>query len=267
MARKAKKKRSVSLFPFLSILACLIGTLTLMITAMALGQMDTDKMADAERYEKIKRRIEEEVRRIEQLEAELSKIEENASQAARDLAQARLHLEELKRRKELLFEELDQMKGKKEEIDVPIVDAAKHKKRMDELKAELDHAQEELEKLRAEWARHGNPDAVEVVIQPGGSGLDLEPTFVECTATGLVLYDGDATARVRKADLATDENFLGLLRRVAQKPKAAVIFLVREDALGTYFAARAVAADHYARNGKLPVVGHGKIDLKMFQRK
>ena len=35
MARRRKKSITVSLFPFMSILACVIGTLTLMLTAMA----------------------------------------------------------------------------------------------------------------------------------------------------------------------------------------------------------------------------------------
>ena len=42
MARRRKKSITVSLFPFMSILACVIGTLTLMLTAMALGQMDNE---------------------------------------------------------------------------------------------------------------------------------------------------------------------------------------------------------------------------------
>ena len=53
MARRAKTKVTVSLFPFMSILACVIGTLTLMLTAMALGQMDNDVVLSAERYEKV----------------------------------------------------------------------------------------------------------------------------------------------------------------------------------------------------------------------
>ena len=38
MARRAKKKQEVSLFPFLDILACVIGNLILIITAVVLEQ-------------------------------------------------------------------------------------------------------------------------------------------------------------------------------------------------------------------------------------
>ena len=46
MARRQKKKQEISLFPFLDILACVIGNLILIITAVVLESVDTDKLAD-----------------------------------------------------------------------------------------------------------------------------------------------------------------------------------------------------------------------------
>ena len=60
MARRRKKSITVSLFPFMSILACVIGTLTLMLTAMALGQMDNEVVYSAERYKKVEDQIQQE---------------------------------------------------------------------------------------------------------------------------------------------------------------------------------------------------------------
>ena len=105
-----------------------------------------------------------------------------------------------------------------------------------------------------------------MIIQPGGSGVDLKPTFVECAASGIVVYEGETPRRVLRADLGSDEGFLALLDRVAADSKATVIFLVHDDALSTYYAARSLARSHFARNGKLPVIGHGKIDLSMFDK-
>ena len=79
-------------------------------------------------------------------------------------------------------------------------------------------------------------DEAEVIIQPGGSGVNLEPTFVECTAADVVIYEDDPPKRVRKADLKTDATFLALLDGIAANPTKTVIFLVRDDALSTYFA-------------------------------
>ncbi len=66
--------------------------------------------------------------------------------------------------------------------------------------------------------------------------------------------------------MAADEAFVALLDRIARQPKGIVIFLVREDALDTYFAAHDIARTHYARAGKLPVIGQGRIDLSVFNQ-
>jgi hypothetical protein len=82
----------------------------------------------------------------------------------------------------------------------------------------------------------------------------------------VVIYEDDPPKRVRKADLKTDETFLALLNRISADDTKTVIFLVRDDALSTYFAAAAVARSRYAKNGKLPVIGHGKIDVSLFKK-
>ena len=51
--RQESGDNDVSLFPFLSILACIIGVLTLMISTLALSQMDTEAVVAAEAYEKL----------------------------------------------------------------------------------------------------------------------------------------------------------------------------------------------------------------------
>jgi hypothetical protein len=265
MARRRRKQSvTVSLFPFLSILACVIGTLTLMITALALGQMDTDEVASELKLDYLKKQIERSLADIKRLKEELAKVESGADDLMKQLADAQVEYERLKRLRDSLLDQAD--KEEKPEIDVPIVDAEKHKKRIAQMQEELKTQEERKQELVAELNERGKPpEEAEVIIQPGGSGVDLEPTFVECAASGVVVYEGEPW-RVRRADLAADEKFLALLDRVAAQPRASVIFLVRDDALGTYYAARSLARSHYARNGKLPVIGHGKIDLSMFNK-
>lgn len=264
MARRQKNKVAVSLFPFLSILACVIGTLTLLITALALGQMDNDTVASAEKYQKVKDQASKDIELIKRLKAEIARIEAKANDVQKKLAEARLKLEQLM----LAKEKLSQLKKEEpQEIDIPAFDPFKAKKRIEELENEL----QELAKTKAELLaelkkRKQPPEEAEVVIQPSGSGVDLLPTFVECTASGIAIYDGQEPQRVRRADLATDETFLKLLARIAATPKATVIFLVRDDGLGTYYQARDVANLHDASNGKLPVIGHGKLDLSLFKK-
>ena len=265
MARRRRKQGvKVSLFPFLSILACVIGTLTLMITALALGQMDTDEMASELKLDYLKRKIAQSRADIKRLEEELAKVESGADDLMKQLADAQVEYERLKRLRDSLLDQTD--KEEKPEIDVPVVDAEKHKKRIAQMEEELKTQDERKKELADELKERGKPpEEAEVIIQPGGSGVDLEPTFVECAASGVVVYEGEPW-RVRRADLGTDEKFLALLDRVAAQPKGSVIFLVRDDALGTYYTARNLARSRYARNGKLPVIGHGKIDLSTFDK-
>ena len=53
MARREKKKQEVSLFPFLDILACVIGNLILIITAVVLEQVDTKPIAEQAKREAV----------------------------------------------------------------------------------------------------------------------------------------------------------------------------------------------------------------------
>ena len=46
--RRDREDTDVSLFPFLSILACIIGVLTLLISTLALSQMDSDVVVQAD---------------------------------------------------------------------------------------------------------------------------------------------------------------------------------------------------------------------------
>ena len=267
--RKRGSKLTISLFPFLSILACVIGTLTLLITALALGQMDNDTVASAEEFQRVQDAIKKELRLIERVQARIEKAEGDADDALKELADARVKLEELRLKKEALLALNDEKDDEEDKppIEIPIVDEEKHKKRMAEIQAEIVQQEALIERLAAELKERGGPvREAEVIIQPTGSGVDLEPTFVECSAAGIVILEADPPKRVRRADLAGDEDFRSLLDDVASRPKATVIFLVRDDGLPTYFAASGVARSRYARNGKLPVIGQGHIDLGTFNK-
>ena len=265
MARRAKNKVTVSLFPFMSILACVIGTLTLLITGMALGQMDNEVVLSAEKYDKVKKQIEQEKRRLAELEKKLEEAESGANEELKKIAEAKMREEELQRRIDALSEDLDKP-ADESEVEIPIVDEEKHKKRMEAIRAELAELSEMIATLKARVAELGDAEESKVIIQPSGSGVDLDPTFVECTISGLVFLEEDPPRRLRRADMAGDEEFRALLEKIAKKPKGIIIFLVREDALGTYFAAYDIARSRYARAGKLPVIGQGQIDLSVFKQ-
>jgi len=260
MARRRKKSITVSLFPFMSILACVIGTLTLMLTAMALGQMDNEVVYSAERYKKVEDQIQQEQLLLRKLEEQLKEAAAGVDEA---LMKANLRREELERQIAALQ---DAREAPAEIPDIPPVDEERHTKRMEAMQKELAQVNEEIARLQPKVAELGDAEESKVIIQPSGSGIDLEPTFVECTAAGLVFLEDNPPRRLRTADMAADESFAALLDRIARQSKGIVIFLVREDALETYFAAHDMARSHYVRAGKLPVIGQGQIDLSVFNQ-
>jgi hypothetical protein len=264
--RSIREEDDVSLFPFLSILACIIGVLTLMILGLALGQMDTGAVAQAEEFARVKKRLEPTREEVAKLRETVERRAAQSTQGQRELQEARQRLRAL----EMQVGELLEANKKPVEIEMPQLDDAARKKQLAALKDDLEKARERVEELLAELKkRKAPPEAARVQIRPSGSGgSDLVPTFVECNAQGLVIYEeDDKPYRVPTAAIRTDEKFLEHLQRVKDNPKASIIFLVRSDAIGVYHAARAVARKNYVRNGKLPVIGKGEIDLSLFRSK
>ena len=271
MARRKKSDgEAVSLFPFLSILACVIGTLTLMIAATAISQMGKEQTQEqrdrAEEYESTVKQIEEFKKDQEQAK---KMIAQNQS-IDKDLKDA---IEELKRLKKEQEKKIAAMnKGDTLETKL-LAESNRLFNRLKELKADPTDRKKEIEKLLEEIKkRKEKPKEAEVVIKPGGSGLDLDPYFVECTKNGVRLLDDPKQKFIRVQDLNKEEgDFHNLLDSVAAKEKGTLMLLLRPDGVNTYNRVRTVARTHYSVDGycpvgKLPVSTQGKIDLSIFRK-
>ncbi len=259
MARRRKSEsEGVSLFPFLSILACVIGVLTLLIVGLSLGQMDEGVIERARAYQQLRADTEnqrDEIVRLEELLKNVNAIREQLAAAEAELKRLQANQQEMEKRDDVNVQLLAQLN--------------RVRQRITEMQDERKELNETVAKLRAEVKRLNEPPGeAEVVIQPSGSGTNLVPRFVECRPEGVVLYEGDQVIRVRRGDLRTSQEFLKLLDDVAKKSKTdRIVFLLREDGIGTYNAARNVANERLAPNGKLAVTGQGKIDLSLFTKK
>lgn len=267
--RKKASSQAVSLFPFLSILACVIGVLTLMITALALGQMDTEAIADLEVLEQAPQLVQEENARAQQVQREIAKLQKQLQNAKGDAGNLQRQI--LLKQADLarLLRNLEKAESESPQLPaIEFVDKDQLQKRLDQLEEEYKQVDEAVKQLEAQLAeRQMEPEEAVVEVRPSGSGVDLDPTFVECAKSSVVVYDGPEPRRIRSADIETDEAFGLLLDEIANAERATVIFLVRSDGLSTYHRARNAARSHYARNGKLPVLGQGKIDLSQFRAK
>jgi len=265
--RRSEGEQTVSLFPFLSILACVIGTLTLMITAMALGQLDPESVAEAERQlAEAKLRAAEHERIVATIdqkqkeEAELRRLIAAAEAIRQELAAARAELERLEAQRTA-------MAGRDDASAKLLAELQRLQQRIDELQKLLPELKAEIERLKAELAKRDEPPPPATVrIAPGGTGEHITPLFVECTRHGVVILDG-TNARIPRDGLTTDETFAAAMAKARERENGVMIFLVRPDGVGTYHRASDVARARQTRNGKLPVIGQGEIDLSQFEPK
>jgi uncharacterized membrane protein (DUF106 family) len=281
--RRGEEDEGVSLFPFLSIIACVIGVLTLLISTLSLAQMGSNEnVAELEYFEDLQRdlkELQEEIERLKkQLDEDALRKANEMDEEQRALAAARQRLDQLLKRIIELRKLLEQLQQNAQAARDKAADAAKAG---DAMRDELTGLKEQITKLQEDLASHKEqiaqlekelderkkpPKESEVSVLPSGSGLGFKPVFAECTGGSVVLHQADKQPRIRAADLAQNEDFLKLLSEVAASPKTTLVFLIRDNGLGTYHTARGLADEHEARNGKLPVIGQGRLDLSYFTK-
>jgi hypothetical protein len=266
MARRPRDNDDdVSLFPFLSIIACVIGVLTMMISTLALAQMDTKDVAVIEAHENVSREVKNAETQVAGLQSILDeKLGPDAARIRAEKAASDKELAELVAEFEKIKKELEEQK--KVKVVIPKLDPAQ-RETVASMQTQLADLTEQLAVLKKDLADRKEASESKVSILPGGSGVNFNPHFVECSADSIVLHSMNPPKRIRAASMVTDKDFLALLGRVANGPNDSMVFLLRSDALGTYYAARKICNDRNIRNGKLPVVGAGRIDLSGFAKK
>ncbi|MEO0475795.1 MAG: hypothetical protein AAF085_07480 [Planctomycetota bacterium] len=258
---KSNSDEPVSLFPFLSILACLIGVLTFIITGVAISQMDeSEDLAAVERTEKygpLVAQLEEDREQLQVLDAAFvaeQAIDKQIEQLKKQIAQREKRIAQQQDREKVIQEaqaiqkQLTQAKQQTQAI----------KPKISELREQIQQDQIELEKR----IEAGKPAGT--VVRPSGSGQNLKPHFIECTKSHLILHTRGKQTKVPNGKFAESKAFLALLDRVAKQEKERVIFLLRPDGVGTYNNAARIARERQCRYGKIPVPGEGPLDLSMF---
>ena len=266
MARRPRDNDDdVSLFPFLSIIASVIGVLTMMIATLALAQMDTKDVALINEYESTTRELTEEELAV----AELQKIIDD--RIGPDAATLREDLKKNEKELTQLLKELQEVQKQLKEqekvkVVIPQLDPGQRES-VASMQGELEALQEELAQLEKELFERDEASQTRTSILPSGSGVNFTPHFVECAAGSIVMHTVDPPKLIRAANMVNDKDFIALLETVANGVNDSVVFLIRSDGLSTYYAARKLCTDREIRNGKLPVIGNGRIDLSHFAKK
>ena len=263
MARRRARRDdyAVSLFPFLSVLACVIGTLTLLLAALALQRLGGPSLARVllgEQLEAVKAEIASGEAKLRELEAQLRADDEYApaeDELGRRLSALGLSLdislEELTGLTDRLRES-ERLEQKREQLE------GERKKWV----ARVAAREEELERRREARVQ------VPIIIDPAGLGREWRPFLFECRADWIELHrsDGELSFRIPREEIERSEDFRRALRRVRNIHDAIVIFLIRPDGVSTCNIAWAVADAARVRKANLPLPGEGELDLSRMQR-
>ena len=271
MARRDEIR--VSLFPFMSVLACTIGALTLLLASLSLsavappspgahGEIEprastadpggsaglaaaADSGADAQEPVPVD---ENEVARLDALEALWRRVDAALSA---DGSGEQIALEALERRLAATS------RMRRLEDDLRTLTAAERS---------LAREGEEIEASIA--VLESRRETLPILIDPTGLSRHLEPWFVECDAGGVTAYrvsDGLAHFVPRDA-LDGSGDFARYLRRLKVSPGALLVLLVRPDGLATSALASRMAEAAGIRTAELPLPGRGALDWSLLRR-
>jgi hypothetical protein len=266
---RARSDAEISLFPFLSILVCLIGSLVLLIVILTIVQtrmgdgrtpQEIDRAAEALR---LKKEIAEREKQLEKLK------KESPAAANKDALQQKLTAI-VTLRKELSLGEDARKKNK--EISGELQKKLENLLiQLEEMIKEKPPLTKEIEKLKAELlARNKKPDdkPPSIIVQAGGSGTsaNVRLYFVECSAAGIVMHKSlTEQIRITSASIGVDAAYNAFLEEARKQPNSMILFLLRDDGLGTYNRAAGWAEGQFKlRIGKLPLPGKGPADLAAF---
>lgn len=255
MARRDEIR--VSLFPFMSVLACTIGALTLLLASLSLSAVTPRETTPA-------------------AGAEASRAATPATTTPPPEHGARAAAEKL----EALWRAVDEaLAARGEATGLSLEDlesrlASAHQSRR--LESDLDELLAAEQALAAERDRvetsiavlESRRETLPILIDPTGLSRHLEPWFVECDARGITAYrasDGYAHF-VPRDELGPSGDYGRYLRRLRAIPGALLVLLVRPDGLATTELAAGLAQAAGVRVARLPLPGRGELDWALLRR-
>lgn len=272
--RRGSSGSEVSLFPFLSILACLIGALVLIIVVLVIAQAGKaegrtpDEIKMAQDFQRMTKEIEERKKLdivLKEKLAELEKLQQDLEEKQQRFLKLRKLLDSSK---DVQEQNLQIAKSLQKELDDLLTE-------IDGLKKEQDESKKTIAELMAEIKKRQIPEDKKippVVVQPAGAGMPetTKVYFVEC-GTGLKVLnpwgEGDYPLSAKAEVVVADVAYNHFLTEVAKDKNSLILFLIRDDGQGAFNnGAGRAEADYNIRIGKLPIPGRGVLDLALFDK-
>ena len=263
MSRRRRSTLAPSLFPFLAVLVCTLGTLILLLALVAQNATDAaEQQARAEQVRAqqaaqkstedsqqltaavVREMLEEETFRATELVAMRDQQTADVEERRDKLTHLEDHIQRIRKQLKRLSDEIDQASG-----DV-ITNVADHAA-IEALQGQLQRERIAISKLKTE-SRSKQPRIV-IVPHDGPNGTERRPIYVECTAQGATIWpEGTTITRVQLSDAAPQANPLDAalrairyhaLQTYGEETPPYPLLVVRPDGIETYAAARRAMQD------------------------
>jgi len=238
----------------MSVLACTIGSLTLLLAVMSLsavGAHGASEQAYAETralFAADRDALEQESVKIERAEAAWSEVDE--ALASRGLAPG------------LSLASIEQALDRRGQRDDLARELGAVEQQLRELSEDRDAVETTIEVLES------RRETLPILIDPTGLSRSQKPFFVEADAGGITAYRASDDLRyfVPIDALSSGGDYGRYLRRVSAMPGALLVLLVRPDGLETTKRAARLARDAGVRVARLPLPGTGELDWSLIRK-
>ena len=243
-----------ALFPFMSVLACTIGALVVLLAVMALAAVDTTESAQAgeegrrsalaaerSRFEAERLEVEVALARWKEVDEALSIL---GLESGADL--------------ETIVDAL-RTAARAQAIEEALAEAAAEANRLAEKRGEIEASLAVLESRR---------ETLPILIDPTGLSARWQPFFIECEEEGVTALRASDDLRyfVPKSGIEMTGDLERYLRRVRSEPAALLVLLIRPEGLETAGAMAALARKAGIRVARLPVPAGGDLDWRLVRR-
>lgn len=257
MAKSRKAQIEVSLFPFLSILACVIGILVLILCTVVISQIDPEGV------EEVKKQNEENLerkKRLDKLETARLDLEKKLKEAEKRLNEKVDFSADLKKNQATLAQlqkEIDSKKTKSSEVNKLSKELVIKLKQKDTLLASLAEKEKLHKALMEAIQKEKERVHSKLKLESTGSGFlaNFNPIYVDCTEKGITVMTGDKELVISRGNIPKDKSWIDLLKKTAKTQKGIFVFLVRPnyEAVSNYWHAKGICEQNGAKTSKIPL--------------
>ena len=257
MAKARKAEIEISLFPFLSILACVIGILVLILCTVVISQIDPEGVEEVKKQNEENKKKKEELNKLEidrlELEKKLKEVEAQMNKKidfTADLKKAQQTLVKLKK-------EVDSKKKKSTEVSKLSEELVIKIKQKDTLLASLKEKEKLHKALMAAIEKEKERIHSKLKLESTGSGFlaNFNPIYVDCTQKGISVVTEEKTLEISRGAIPKHKEWVALMKKTAASNKGIFVFLVRPtyEAVSNYWYAKSICEKNGAKTSKIPL--------------